>query len=122
MPAGCSAPSLMAVMPGVRSFQGDGDQGGRQRGHSQQPGSSRRANRGGRENGRRRGDSVDHLARADRPAEHDSATDKSDAGDSSRDGVRRASAGQVAEDGGSGADQGEGPVARRRPPKLTLES
>jgi len=33
----------------VRSFQGDEDQGGRQRGHSQQLGSSRCANRGGRE-------------------------------------------------------------------------
>lgn len=95
------------------SFQGDENQAGRQRGHRQEPGSGRRANRRGREDGRRGRDPADDLAGADRTTDYDPAADEADAGDGAGDGVRRADAGQVAEDGRCGADQGEGPVAGR---------
>jgi hypothetical protein len=65
----------------VGSFQGDENQAGRQRGHRQEPGSGRRADRCGRENGRRGRDPADDLAGADRTTDDDPATDKTDAGD-----------------------------------------
>jgi hypothetical protein len=65
----------------VGSFQGDENQAGRQRGHRQEPGSGRRADRCGRENGRRGRDPTDDLAGADRTTDDDLATDETDAGD-----------------------------------------